>query len=229
MFTQQYGDDTMELAMTISWVKWTNRNEKRYRGRPKSGLDVLHWCEMLISNFKKANSKVDIARPVCVQGWRPPVPPSYKVNVDDAIFLSQHEARVVFVFRDGQGLVMAALSKNIKQPLSPLEIKAKALKEGILFARDIGIQEFVLEGDSQVVVDAITSYSHPPSSIALVCSLSHEFREVEVSHTHRDKNVPAHLLTKYALGVKHYVTWIEESPCLLEYAISNDVISFCFV
>jgi len=52
MFTQQYGDDTMELAMTISWVKWTNKNENRHGGRPKSGLDVLHWCEMLISNFK---------------------------------------------------------------------------------------------------------------------------------------------------------------------------------
>ena len=79
-----------------------------------------------------------------------------------------------------------------------------------------------------MVVNAMTSCSHPPSSIALVCSLSHEFRGVEVSHTHRDKNVPAHLLAKYALG-KHYVTWIEENPSLLEYIISNDVIAFCFV
>ena len=54
--------------------------------------------------------------------------------MDSAIFLSQYEAGVGFVVRDGQGLVMAALSKNIKQPLSPLEIKAKVLEEGILFA-----------------------------------------------------------------------------------------------
>ena len=166
---------------------------------------------------------------MCVQRWRPPIPPLYKVNVDGAIFLSQHETGVGFIVRDGQGLIMAALSKNIKQPLCLLEIKAKVLKEGILFARDIGIQEFVLEWDSQVVVNAMTSCSHPPSSIALVCSLSHELRGVEVSHTRRDRNVPAHLLAKDALGAKHYVTWIEENPSLLEYILSNDVIAFCFV
>ena len=124
---------------------------------------------------------------------------------------------------------MAALSKNIKQPLSPLKIKAKVLKEGILFARDIGLQEFVLEWNSQVVVNAMTGCSYPPSSIALLCYLSHEFRGVEVSHTHMDRNVPAHLLAKYALGAKHNATWIEENPSLLEYIISNDVIAFCFV
>lgn len=131
-----------------------------------------------------------------VQGCRPLVPPLYKVNVDGAIFLSQHEVGVWVVIRDGQGLVMATLSKNIKQPLSPLEIKAKALEEGIPFAMDIGIQEFVLEGDSQVVINAIMGCSHPPSLIALVCSLLHELYRVEVSQTRSDRNVPTHLLAK---------------------------------
>lgn len=116
--------------------------------------------------------------------------------MDGAIFLSQHEAGVWVVIRDGQGLVMATLSKNIKQPLSPLEIKAKALKEGIPFAMDIGIQEFVLKGDSHVVVNAITGCSHSPSLIALVCSLLHELYRVEVSQTRWDRNVPTHLLAK---------------------------------
>ena len=49
--------------------------------------------------------------------------------MDSAIFLSQYEAGVGFVVRDGQGLVMAPLSKNIKQPLCLLDIKAKVLKE----------------------------------------------------------------------------------------------------
>lgn len=133
---------------------------------------------------------------MCVQGCRPPIPPLYKVNVDGAIFLSQHEVGVWVVIRDGQGLVMATLSKNIKQPLSPLEIKAKALEEGIPFAMDIGIQEFVLERDSQVVVNAITGCFHPPSLIAPVCSLLHELYRVEVSQTRWDRNVPTHMLAK---------------------------------
>ena len=67
-----------------------------------------------------------------------------------------------------------------------------------------------------MVVNAMTGCSNPPSSIALICSLSHEFHGVEVPHSLRDRNVPAHLFAKDTLGVKHYVTWIEENPNLLE-------------
>ena len=52
--------------------------------------------------------------------------------------------------------------------------------------------------------------------------LMHEFCRFEVSHTRRNGNIPANLLQKYALGVEHYVTCIEGSPC----SLSTDVISF---
>lgn len=68
-------------------------------------------------------------------------------------------------------------------------IEAKAFEEGILFARDVGIQEFELEEDSLVVVNA-------PSLIAAdiyrITFLSHEFRGFEVSHTCRNDNELAH-------------------------------------
>ena len=73
-------------------------------------------------------------------------------------------------------------------------IEAKASEERILFARDIGIQEFELEEDSLVVVNALAGSSYPPSLIAAVIygitSLSHEFRGSEVSLTNDNDLAP---------------------------------------
>lgn len=44
-----------------------------------------------------------------------------------------------------------ALSKKIHAPLGPMEAEAKAFKVDLQFAKDVGIQEFIIEGDSQVV------------------------------------------------------------------------------
>ena len=58
----------------------------------------------------------------------------YKINSDAAIFESTSSIEVGAIIRDHDGQVEAALSKGLLVPLGPLEAKAKALKESILFA-----------------------------------------------------------------------------------------------
>ena len=111
-----------------------------------------------------------------------------------------------------------------------MEAKAKAFEEGVLFAKDIGIHEVILVGDSLVVSNGILGISLSPSSIASIVyeivSLSHTFHKFEVSHVSRNGFRLVHLLAKHAQGVEHYVTWIEEIPCFLEHTLSNNVFSF---
>ena len=61
-----------------------------------------------------------------------------------------------------------------------------ALEAGIFFAKEVGIREFISEGDSTVIVQALKEVSHAPFSIASVIygSLTkcHEFRNVGFSH-----------------------------------------------
>ena len=61
------------------------------------------------------------------------------LNVDGATFKSSHSSRVGVVNRDFAGRVEATLSKNIPDLLGPLEIEAKALEEGVLFAWDVRV------------------------------------------------------------------------------------------
>lgn len=53
--------------------------------------------------------------------------------------------------RDDEGRVMAALSKKIKVPLGPVEVEAKDFELGLQFAKDVGIRDLILEGDSLIM------------------------------------------------------------------------------
>ena len=55
---------------------------------------------------------------------------------------------IVVVVRDDLGRVVAALSKRINAPLGAVEAEAKAFETGLQFAKDIGVQDIILEGDS---------------------------------------------------------------------------------
>ena len=68
----------------------------------------------------------------------------YKINSDAAIFESTSSIGVGTIIQDHDGQVEATLSKALLVPLGPLEAKAKALEESILFAWDVGVRELYL-------------------------------------------------------------------------------------
>ena len=93
---------------------------------------------------------------------------------------------IAVVVRDAQGRVAAALSKKVLAPLRALDTEVKALEVGVQFAKDIGIQDFILESDSLVLYHAVTGLAQPPSfvdSMVLgIQMLCREFRQVSFSH-----------------------------------------------
>ena len=70
------------------------------------------------------------------------------MNVDGAVFSAKKEVGIGIVVQNSQGLVMATMSMKVRAPLGPLEVKAKAFEVGLQFAKDLGLQDFILEGDS---------------------------------------------------------------------------------
>ncbi|XP_075650221.1 uncharacterized protein LOC142620796 [Castanea sativa] len=116
--------------------------------------------------------------------------------------------------------------KKIVASLGAVETEAKAFEFGLQFARDMLIHDFVLEGDSLVVVNALKETSPPPALVAVlsnVRSLAHGFRNVKFSHIGRQGNRPAHLLAKHAYGIADFSVWIEEDHCFLEEALLHNV------
>ena len=59
---------------------------------------------------------------------------------------------------------MGALCKNFPHPLGALEVEAKAAEIGVIFAWELGLREIILEGDSQVVMQAVSDPRVLPQS-----------------------------------------------------------------
>ena len=101
------------------------------------------------------------------------------------------------LIRDFHGQVIAALSKKVCAPLGPLEVEAKAFEAGIQFAKDVGIQDFIVEGDSLILYNALCGNTSPPSSVAAVVSgltmMCGDLYRVDFSHIRRQGNRSTHL------------------------------------
>ena len=67
------------------------------------------------------------------------------------------------VIKDENGSVVAALSRKIYASLGAVEAEAKAFEMGLQFAKDVGVRDLILEGDSLNVYRALGLTSPPPS------------------------------------------------------------------
>ena len=160
-------------------------------------------------------------------GWSPPPSTRYKIYVDGAVFKTRKSTGFGVLIQDEYGQGVAALSKKINALLGALEVEAKAVEEGLHFMRDVGIYDFIMEGDSLAMYNALCGQSSPPSSMASVTlgilGFYGVFGWVDFSHIRRQGNRPAHLLAKHALSIVDYIAWMEETPCFLVKALNHDV------
>ncbi|XP_075674823.1 uncharacterized protein LOC142644018 [Castanea sativa] len=139
-----------ELAhfMAILWNLWNNRNGIRHGDVPKSVTNIVLEASWLIVEFQVVQDRPTLPAIPLHTRWKPPMPGVYKANVDGDVFKEQLTAGLGVIIRDADGQVVGALSQQIYAPLDALEAEAKAMEVVVLFARDVGIQEIIFEGDS---------------------------------------------------------------------------------
>ena len=222
--------DVVATVVCIAWAMWQNRNVIRHGGKRRSEAEVVRWASMYMEEYKAATGNLVGKASVSdgARSWTPPPAHVFKINVDGAVFAAQKEVGVGVIIRDEKGRLEAALSKKLPVPLGAVEAEAVAYEQGLMFARDIGIHNFIIEGDSLIIHHALSEVSTPPSSVAAIIQgmqeMCKEFSGVMFSHVRRQGNQPAHLLAKHARGIVDFTAWIQENPCFLEQALIHDVI-----
>ena len=204
-------ENATALMGTIAWRLWGNRNEVRNGGKRLSEMELCCDATMWLLEFQEVTVSALpwMSGLILQQSWLPPSDPLYKVNVDGAVFKARNESGVGAIVRDANGLVVATLSKKIHTPLGPLEVEAKAFELGLEFAKDIGLQEFILEDDSLNVVRVLQGLSFPPVSVMPIIyeiqSSTHDIRKVLFSHVYRNGNKPAHMLAKHVICIGDFM------------------------
>ena len=117
---------------------------------------------------------------------------------------------------DCQGNAIASLSEQAPLPFSPVIVEAMAATRTITFAQELGINEFMLEGDSEAVINtlrsteaSLTTYGHLLESAKATLVTS---KCIAFTHICRSGNRVAHNLAKHARHVRDLSVWVKDIP-----------------
>ena len=88
---------------------------------------------------------------------KPPPDASLKVNFDGATFKDIGKAGLGAVIRNSSGQVLASISKQVPLLHTSDIVEALAAARAISFALELGFSSFILEGDSEVIINRLKS------------------------------------------------------------------------
>ena len=151
----------------------------------------------------------------CTQ-WCPPPANCVKLNFNGAVFPELGKVGIGVVVHDYHGNAIASLSEQAPLPFSPVIVEAMAATRAITFAQELGLNEFMIEGDSKAVINtlqsteaSLTTYGHLLESAKSTLVTS---KCISFTHIRRIGNRVAHNLAKHARHVRGLSVWVEDIP-----------------
>ena len=96
------------------------------------------------------------------------------------------------------------------------EMEAIACRKAVQFAKELGLQKVVIEGDSLVVINTLSQGPGCLSSYGNVIDdilvLANDFQLCEFSHVKRVCNVVVDMLAKKAKDLLGVLVWLDDLP-----------------
>ncbi|XP_058208234.1 uncharacterized protein LOC131321248 [Rhododendron vialii] len=199
--------DMGAFCASICWFIWKTRNLVHFDGLNWDGSMILDKASTLCSEFKAVqvigHSLRSLATSGSVPMWRPPLADVVKFNVDGAVQQKNGSVGIGIVARDHMGQIVGILATSFPGLLSPKVVEVLAFLEALVFTANRGLSNFVVEGDSLEVVQALTQSEKSfadCSSILLDCLvLLPLFSSCSFVNVNRSCNRVAYSLAKRSL------------------------------
>ncbi|KAL0016437.1 hypothetical protein SO802_003506 [Lithocarpus litseifolius] len=216
-FLQVQDEFNAKIFSITAWLLWNWRNAQHF-GRPMHPLG--HLCSMagdLLQEYLAAQELEPITSiPPVMQQWQPPALELVKLNFDAAVFSPLNLAGIGVIARDWNGAVLGALSMPISLSQTVNEMEAIACRKAVQFAKELRLQKVVFQGDSLVVINALSQGPGCLSSywnvIDNILVLADDFQLCEFSHVKRVCNVVADMLAKKAKDLLEVRVWLDDLP-----------------
>ncbi|XP_059442086.1 uncharacterized protein LOC132174450 [Corylus avellana] len=159
--------------------------------------------------------------------WKKPPEGWFKVNCDAALDLRNGRIGLGVLVRDHEGQVKAARSVTKSGFLEPTAAEAMALFEGVRLCKDLGILSIIVEGDAQVVINAIQARDPTCSKFGQLVddirSLLRNFSRWQISYVSRNANNGAHKLAKEATKMIMDRFWNLSIPDCISDLVSTEL------
>ena len=209
------------------WTLWNRRNNLKL-GKPSIPLEqVLNRACDLKLGCLPAPTSATAAPKQPATAWTPPPIHGYKVNFDSALFEHEDNAGLGVVIRNQEGLVMASLSEVIPLPSTVIEVETLAARRAVEFALELGFDNIVLEGDSEILIKLLNSCSRSLSPFGHIINdiifLASRFACFSTTHVKRHCNKVAHSLARRAISFPPLSVWMEDVPPDLLSVIQADL------
>ncbi|XP_030923094.1 uncharacterized protein LOC115949977 [Quercus lobata] len=157
-------DKDPSLLAYTAWTLWNCRNKARVNETQCPLNQVMQLARERRREFQTAQPIFPKQLHRKHTRWKPPDVGSFKVNYDGAFFEDQGRAGIGVVIRNSEGVVLASLSQQIPLPNTVAQVEALAARRAAEFALEIGINQVVIEGDSEVIYKDLVN---PGPSLAL--------------------------------------------------------------
>ena len=130
------------------------------------------------------------------------------------------------IIHDQAGLVLAALSQKIPLLTSVETVEVMATRRALLFAKELGFERVMVEGDSEVVIKAIKEKYFLSSDwghlLKDIHALSYSFSSISFLHVKCSSNSVAHSLVRRSFCIPLLV-WMEEVPPDIDDVYNHDL------
>ena len=213
-----------------AWSLWNNRNTVIHGGRCKGQEGLIKSVAAYVEETKGEKVIQRRAHMSVAQLWTPLKQGWYKVNTDGPVFRETGSCGIGVVVRNEKGQIMGTMCRRLELPLGALEVEAKAVEEGVQFARDLSLGQIVIECDSQVVVSSLCKQGLMQSSVQKVIECTRlglccfaAWEVAEVAHTRRGCNTAAHIMARHAKFVNECDIWMEDIPPMIVDQVLNYV------
>jgi len=148
-------------------------------------------------------------------GWTLPRGGFIKINFDGS--KSVAGASAGFVIRSWQGGFITAGSRFLEHA-SILVAEATAMRDGISAALKVGFRRIEVEGDNQIVLQAVQKQIHTPWQIAPILedvwNMISSCELISFRHIYREGNMAADWMAKYACSIRcHSLSLFSYPPC----------------
>lgn len=126
--------------------------------------------------------------------WTPPPQDWIKLNFDGASRGNPGIAGLGFILRDHKGQWLAQRAKPLGHTTNNLA-ELEAVKEGLTLCNRIKIRKLIIEGDSQIILNALRKRTTPNwrinSSLEEAIKKIDNIEEVIIQHIYREGNTEA--------------------------------------
>lgn len=191
----------VSLFITTLWFLWFNRNKTCFEGQSTDASSLAQqiqaFAEENLSALEARKSRMLLAAPG-IEKWRKPSEGLLKVNVDAA--WTEDFCGIGAIRRDHNGTTLAAMTKTVSHVHSALHGESLAALEGLRFAHCNGVEHLVLESDSLILINKLSSGDNDLSELgsffSSIKTIYSSLSFISLSHVGRNGNVPAHLLAQ---------------------------------